>query len=891
MRAGLQHRPDRDRPAAGAHIVRWFGLWGLLIGRYWRREPLSTLALVSLLAIGSGSVLAIQATNRAAVSEFADFTSTFSGGSDFVLRPLEQGFASSLPAALREHLGAEPVTIAPVAETRAALWSIGGQAQAAAQEPPPLVRFMGLDLVAARNYVTGAEALDWSWLEGSDDTFWLSTPSALPRAYVSPVLARRHGLKIDQALVLRVQQDEVTLRVAGILPERVGSQWTPEDLVLSDMADWLEHVPRERPLARLEVSVAPGPEVGPRRAALAERLDALADAGAFRVETQTERRERGALMTAAFRYNLLLLALIAYIGAAFLVAQALNQAVVRRQREIGTLKLLGWRSGAIQRLWLSEGLSLGLAGLLLSLPLGWLLAQGALGLVSPTVALLYEAGSARSVALEQTDLLWLLGLGSLGSLLASYWPARKAARTPPVVLLGEGYASRSGTRFGPLLPGLGLLGVAAAAALAPPWQTPSGATLPLGGYVATVALLLGATCCLGPLIARLASVQPLRAAGGAGTAALCFAARRLRHSGSRHTLAGASLVVAAAILIAMTQVLASFEHSLTTWMETRFGADAYVTTWTGAQADASEGLDRASLQALAEVPGVAGVMPLYQASLPWRGGQVELWGGDLRQWLDRESLRWVDPPSAAGTHAQLWVSESLALKAGLSVGDRIELPLNSVSNTWVLSGIFRDFAAPAGAFMLDSSVFDQAFPGASAAYAGLYLDAETGRDAPAALDRLRADFPLLAFTATASLKERSLELFRTVFRITDALLIIALVLALGGMSMGLWAILREDRAHWQYWSELGARPWQLKAAGAWEALLLAAASLAVGTAASFGLVALLLRVINPQAFGWTLAWQVPWLPVLTYLALVLVLSAVLGYVTAQRAALSPRHAR
>jgi ABC-type antimicrobial peptide transport system permease subunit len=101
---------------------------------------------------------------------------------------------------------------------------------------------------------------------------------------------------------------------------------------------------------------------------------------------------------------------------ALATADVLLAGVLERRREIGVLKALGWRTGAVARLFLLEGAMLGLLG----------------GLAGTALGLLVYLGLYRSVGI---GLLWavLAGLGvpTLVGALAAAYPARVAAAVPP----------------------------------------------------------------------------------------------------------------------------------------------------------------------------------------------------------------------------------------------------------------------------------------------------------------------------------------------------------------------------------------------------------------------------------------------------------------------------
>lgn len=118
-------------------------------------------------------------------------------------------------------------------------------------------------------------------------------------------------------------------------------------------------------------------------------------------------------------YHYALLA-IGFLLAALSFAEHLLAGVLERQREIGVLKALGWRTLTVGGLFLLEGVILGLSGGAVG---GLLGLGGFLGL--------YRTVSLRLLAVA------LLGLGVSGLVgtLAAFYPALVAVRTPPAEAL------------------------------------------------------------------------------------------------------------------------------------------------------------------------------------------------------------------------------------------------------------------------------------------------------------------------------------------------------------------------------------------------------------------------------------------------------------------------
>jgi len=123
--------------------------------------------------------------------------------------------------------------------------------------------------------------------------------------------------------------------------------------------------------------------------------------------------------------SLMFLVIIIFVGGAS-IANYMYANVFERRREIGTLMALGANSGLVLRIFLLKALILGLAGGIGGYVLGTLLAVT----LGPKLA---------GVAVLPMPLLALLAVGiSVGlALVASYFPARRAARLDPCATFQE----------------------------------------------------------------------------------------------------------------------------------------------------------------------------------------------------------------------------------------------------------------------------------------------------------------------------------------------------------------------------------------------------------------------------------------------------------------------
>jgi len=132
---------------------------------------------------------------------------------------------------------------------------------------------------------------------------------------------------------------------------------------------------------------------------------------------------------------LLLIVIIAFFG----MISALVMLVVEKTKEISVLKALGMRDRSVYRMFLTQGLLIGLVGSLAGLALGlgicWLLDTFPLFEIPPGV---YPGSDRVPVRLSVRDLGLVLGATWLACLVATLFPARKATALSPVEGLRRG---------------------------------------------------------------------------------------------------------------------------------------------------------------------------------------------------------------------------------------------------------------------------------------------------------------------------------------------------------------------------------------------------------------------------------------------------------------------
>ena len=132
------------------------------------------------------------------------------------------------------------------------------------------------------------------------------------------------------------------------------------------------------------------------------------------------------------RWLLFLVLLLVVMLALFGMASGLVMMVSEKTREITVLRSLGARGGAIYRIFMVQGLLIGLVGTTMGLALGlatcWALDTFAIFAIPPGV---YPGSDRVPVRVEWLDVALVVGAAIVISLITTYIPARKAAAILP----------------------------------------------------------------------------------------------------------------------------------------------------------------------------------------------------------------------------------------------------------------------------------------------------------------------------------------------------------------------------------------------------------------------------------------------------------------------------
>ncbi|HTJ79895.1 MAG TPA: FtsX-like permease family protein [Rariglobus sp.] len=826
--------------------------------RHWRVAPRQSALLVVILSLGVAVFVSIRLANHAAVASFANFTDTLTGQSDWIIKAPAGTLPESVLPELRGALGGRPVNIIPVVE-------------ASASPPPstdnenkfgrPTYTLLGVDLIAVSNL---ARAQDKPFFGQTIDTrtgtekggdFW-KTFEAGPQVWVS----RDFASTPPKTVQLVIDETVRTIPVAGIIPSAPDAPRAPADLFILGLAQLQKITGKTGFVDRVEFVVEPGPRIEQRRAELLQILQTAGRNGErWNVTAPGARREAAETMTRAFRLNLTILSLIALLVGLYLIFQALDGAVVRRRPEIAILRSLGVEESTIRRTWLAESALLGLAGGALGLLLGWVGAQASVRAVGQTVNALYYATTVKSANLTPVEAGIGLGIGLLAALIAGWWPAREAARTPPAQILQRGAAPAVGTRvMRSFVTGAVCVLAGVLCTRLPPVQFGGGSRFPFAGYAAAFLWIFGGGVLCAFLLPPLAHCARVF---GERSAPVRVALSHLRKPSGRHRLATAALLCAIGMTAGMAILVASFDHTMKGWVRRTLQADLYISSGGAQSASAQNRISARAADAIARHPAVAHTGMLTAWPIEIGGVSTLLSGVDLANPATRPDLPWVNAPGddavfdSARNASLALVSESFTMRFAVKIGDQVQVPSPAGVHAMTIAGVFADYGNERGSILVDRRLAQTWFGDTSVTNISLYT--KPGIDPGALRAELLKTYPGLAIFTNTKLRAEVLRIFRQTFSITYALEVIGVIVAVTGLGLTLVSVLLDRRDELTTLRALGFARREIALASSIEGLAVAVCAVIGGLLLSLALGWLLIHVINKQSFGWTLSYALP----------------------------------
>ncbi len=571
------------------------------------------------------------------------------------------------------------------------------------------------------------------------------------------------------------------------------------------------------------------------------------------VESPFGRGRRMEAMLGTLRWMLTASGVVAMLVGVFLIQHTVATAVRRRTPDLTTLRALGATRWLVSVSVLVESLTLGAVVSLAGVALGVGFARAAVTAFGDVVAAMYATLPPPPVTLTAGEMWAAIGVGEGAVTLAALIPCIQLARMRPMVVRSAISSPPSRLPIlvptvasvvlvalgGSLLAGLRAAGLAGGFALL--------AAFAASLFVATTLLVPASLAIVSPLFLRL-----LRRADGALGAWVWQQIRRHRY----HTIATiGALAAAVTFSLGMTTLLGSYRNAFAPWVTQTLAADVFVVAGSRFSLLSGPLVGSEVVRKLELVDGVGRVFPWRFVEVQYEGKPIIVQATPnevLSRWHD-DLATWARPDAGA-------ISETLAERYGLGVGDPIEVPAPLGRLSLEVAAVKPDYLLDLGSITLPWGHFVRHFGQQGANI--LFVDKGSGVTSPELKRRIESairDYDVMALTSE-ELHDLTDTMIDQSFALTTALQFLAVLITILAMINATTAAILDRGPDLESWRAVGLERARLVRLLALEASVLGLLAGVLGALVGAVLGWTLVQVVAPAVAGFRFAtaWPFGW---------------------------------
>jgi putative ABC transport system permease protein len=524
-----------------------------------------------------------------------------------------------------------------------------------------------------------------------------------------------------------------------------------------------------------------------------------------------------------FGYILQTFAGIALFVGTFIIANTFGIIVAQRTRELALLRAIGASRRQVLRSVLVEATVVGLLASALGLASGVALASGLKALLS-VIGLDTPSGG---VVVPASAVVSSFVTGTLVSVTAAWFPARRASRVPPLAAMRDVAFERTTPSkvriaLGAIVGAIGLL------VLVPALGDGVEKPLPpigIGLFLLFVSVLVLAPAFARP-VARLLGAPLPRLRGTVGLLSRENATRNPRRTAST----AAALTVGVALVALITVFASSASKSVSQVIDDQFTADVIIE---GGGPFGGAGVSPALAAELRELPEVEAVTSIrFAPAAVGNDDSTFLMAGEgaiIQRFFEVET---ITGDMAGIDDAGIAVSEPYAEENALAVGDEIDVTfVEGGTQAVTVAAVYEDSPLLAGSYIVGFDTFERGVPNPTDGNVFVLgrddVDADT---LLASVERAAETYPTAKVQDVAGYKESNAAQFKMLVNIIYALLGLAVLIAVLGIMNTLLLSMHERTRELGLLRAVGMTRGQLRATVRWESVLIALLGTAVGLA-------------------------------------------------------------
>lgn len=792
--------------------------------KYYKRHSLLALLCLLGISLGVGIVVAVELINGSALK-------SFSSSIDFLSGKASHSVVSNYGKIEEDQFS--KIWANPSVFAASPIIDVMGSTMETGQES---IRFLGIDpfLDSPFRIWTPQESQELSFME------FLAGP--VPSVYVSESLIRKYDLKLGVYLTVLTAGFEKKIKIVGVINSSVSGNLS-ERLIVMDIAAAQEVFGRIGRLDRIDIILKGDPVVF--KETLPQGLT-LADANS--------RKNTLSAMLYSFQLNLAAMSLLALFVGVFLIYNFSMFSVLSRREDMSLLLTLGSDRRSLVGAFLAESFLLGAAGSLIGVMFGYLVAFFSINMVSNTISQLYYQVNVGDVELSFQIILSGIAVGFIATLVGTTLPSLEVSVTPPVLGMKRQSIEDRVSSLKILLLCLGaiLFGCSLICAWASRFSIFWGFTAAFG---MTFAFALFTPSSLSGFVHHLGSFLKKVFNSLIGF----LAARNIKASLSRTSIAVAALAVALAMTIGVDTMIHSFRSSVANWLDGSLQGDIYIspntTKW-------DHPLPEDLLKKLANDPRVESIekYSTFDILIDDKLAKLRVLESDILagkakfHFIQGSDDSWKELPKGAA-----FVSESLSFRFGVNVGDRVKVPTPQGLIEFPVVAVTRDYSSDQGTVQIDRNIYRKLWYDDRVQSIALFL--KPGVTVDELKLSIMDEFKGLETTVVSNseMRQAVLAIFDKTFAPTATLKGVSLLVGLLGVATAMMAILMERSRDIRVLGYLGLTSWQLGRMNIYQGLIMGLSAFLVAAVCGTVLTYIIVHAINYRSFGWSIDIKLnPW---------------------------------
>ncbi len=674
--------------------------------RQWRLHRLRVTLTIMGVALGVAVFFAIRTTNTTLVDSLHSTIEKLAGKATLQIVAGDAGFSEEHVKTVRATAGVE--LCEPVTETTVKTVSLANEK----------LTVLGLD--TASELKIYSEMFDNAGVDVKNPLAFTSRADSIA---ITRKFGDRYGLKNGDKITLQTQGGTQDFTIRGFFNSVGAGEMYDGNIAVMDIYAAQYAFERGSRIDRIDIMNSSDVSVDE----LERRLTAQLPAG-IRVVRPEIRGRSLENSVSTMNFGLTIMSFLAFIICAFLIFNSFSISLSQRWKEIGVLRSLGVERGNVRRMFLAEAAAIGLIGSVIGVVVGFFIAKAALRIVLSVSTTIYGfSASPRTLAFDYRFAVESFLVGIAASLIAAWLPARAAARLDPAVALynvemrkREVIAGKARIiiAFACILLGLGLTTISTPA-------TGKNVQLFYSFFIQFGMILL-----LPNLIqvgARLIRPVMKFVFGPEGQMAVETLVRAPRRTSST---VGA-LMVGLAFVFSSGAFVISQKAALNHQIDKSLNADVLLTSSEQLQARTYH-FSQTTTDRVLSLPGIERADALRIGTIEYGGQTVSVLAHDMDAYfaISPDLLDYGDPKTARDATVRgegVLVSNNLALRWGLNLGDSIRLDTPGGSLYLPVVGMLDYYRSEVGTIFIDRSIYQKYWNDNDVDY--ILIDLKPGIDA------------------------------------------------------------------------------------------------------------------------------------------------------------------